>query len=122
MIRGVHRTVFTLQRILSIAGTGVCLTMFASASQKSDISISTLIDVQPNELLAQPVGANWLSYNGDYSGRRYSKLSEIDRSNVAQLRAQWVFHASQADDMEVTPEVVNGVMFVGVQNDVFALD
>jgi alcohol dehydrogenase (cytochrome c) len=114
--------VFTLPRILSIAATGVCLTMFASASQKSDISISTLIDVQPNELLAQPVGANWLSYNGDYSGRRYSKLNEIDRTNVTRLRAQWVFHASQADDMEVTPEVVNGVMFVGVQNDVFALD
>lgn len=112
----------TLQRILSIAATGVGLSMLVAAGQKSDISISTLIDVQPDELLAQPVGANWLSYNGDYSGRRYSKLSKIDRSNVTQLRAQWVFHASQADDMEATPEVVNGVMFVGVQNDVFALD
>lgn len=120
--RGVRRSVPTLQCILSIATTGICLTALVASGQKSDISISGVIDVQPDELQAQPVGANWLSYNGDYSGRRYSKLRQIDRGNVANLRAQWVFHASQADDMEVTPEVVNGVMFVGVQNDVFALD
>jgi len=122
MMREVSRTGASLQRILSIAAMCVGLSMFVTAGQKTDTSISTLIDVRPDELLAQPVGANWLSYNGDYSGRRYSKLTQIDRSNVAQLRAQWVFHASRADDMEVTPQVVNGVMFVGVQNDVFALD
>jgi alcohol dehydrogenase (cytochrome c) len=114
--------VLALERILSIAAIGAGMSLLLAAGQKSGVSISTLIDVQPDELVAQPVGANWLSYNGDYSGRRYSKLSGIDRSNVAQLRAQWVFHAPDADDMEVTPEVVNGVMFVGVQNDVFALD
>src|SRR4029077_7841069 len=42
--------------------------------------------------------------------------------NVAQLRAQWVFHARDADDLEVTPVVVDGIMFVTAQNDAFALD
>jgi alcohol dehydrogenase (cytochrome c) len=89
--------------------------------QTNDASISTLIDVEPAQLRS-PAAANWLSYNGDYSGRRYTALREIDRTNVGQLRAQWVFHAPRADDMEVTPVVVNSVMFVTAQNDAFALD
>src|SRR6516225_5685781 len=55
-------------------------------------SVSTRIDVQPTQLVSAPASANWLSYNGDYTGRRYSALREIKTSNVAQLRAQWVFH------------------------------
>ena len=100
---------------------GSCFFLAYGRAQDRDASISTLIDVQPAELRS-PAGANWLSYNGDYSGRRYTALREIDRRNVGQLRAQWVFHAARADDMEVTPVVVNGVMFVTAQNDAFALD
>lgn len=96
--------------------------MLVQAGQKSDAPISATIDVRPDELTMQPVSTNWLSYNGDYSGRRYSALREIDPGNVAQLRVQWVFHAAEADDMEVTPVVVNGIMFVTAQNDAFALD
>jgi alcohol dehydrogenase (cytochrome c) len=113
------------QRILLTLAACTGLFIPAAAGQRSELpssATSTRIDVRPDELSSQPVGANWLSYNGDYSGRRYSSLREINRENVQQLRAEWVFHASGADDMEVTPEVVDGVMFVGVQNDVFALD
>jgi hypothetical protein len=28
------------------------------------------IEVGAEDLLVNPVGANWISYNGDYSGRR----------------------------------------------------
>ena len=92
------------------------------AGQKGDAPISTTINVDPTALAAQPVAANWLSYNGDYTGRRYSALREITPQNVAQLRAQWVFHARDADDLEVTPVVVDGIMFATAQNDAFALD
>jgi alcohol dehydrogenase (cytochrome c) len=74
------------------------------------------------ELNAKPVGANWLSYNGDFSGRRYSSLSQINASNVEHLRAQWMFHAQTSDRLEVTPVVANGVMFVTSANDTYALD
>jgi alcohol dehydrogenase (cytochrome c) len=80
------------------------------------------IDVRNEDLLVQPVGANWISYNGDYSGRRYSSLAEISTQNVNQLRAQWVFHASNTNRLETTPVVVNGMMFVTAANDAFALD
>jgi len=77
--------------------------------------------VRGEDLLA-PAAENWLSYNGDYSGRRYSLLSQINLQNVEQLRAEWVFHSRSSDRLEVTPVVVNGTMFVTSANDVFALD
>ena len=85
-------------------------------------SISTSIHVTSEALAAQPVGANWLSYNGDYTGRRFSSLEQITPKNVEQLRAQWVFHVSNSNSMEVTPVVFDGLMFVTSANDAFALD
>jgi alcohol dehydrogenase (cytochrome c) len=94
----------------------------AVAQEKSVMTISAKIDVQPADLLANPVGANWISYHGDYSGRRFSSLAEITPQNVDRLRAQWVFHIPDSTGMEVTPVVVDGVMFVTSANDAFALD
>ena len=85
-------------------------------------SISTRLDVPPSQLLSAPVSANWLSYNGDYTGRRYSALSQISVNNVSQLRAQWVFHAPNSNRLEVTPVVFDGIMFVTSANDAYALD
>jgi alcohol dehydrogenase (cytochrome c) len=84
-------------------------------AERSDIRVSA-------ENLVAPLADNWLSYNGDYTGRRYSRLSQINVNNVRQLRAEWVFHSRTSDRMEVTPVVVNGMMFVTSANDVFALD
>jgi alcohol dehydrogenase (cytochrome c) len=74
------------------------------------------------DLLAQPVGANWTSYNGDYPGRRYSSLREIKPESVAQLRVAWVFHPGNSETLEATPVVVNGTMYATSANDAFALD
>jgi len=79
------------------------------------------LDVGTRQMLA-PMSENWLSYNGDYSGRRFSSLAQINVKNANQLRAEWVFHVRNSDHMEVTPEVVNGTMFVTSANDTFALD
>ncbi|MGA9978310.1 MAG: PQQ-dependent dehydrogenase, methanol/ethanol family [Candidatus Sulfotelmatobacter sp.] len=94
----------------------------AQAGDDTPITTSTVIDVRAEDLLAQPPAANWISYNGDYSGRRYSGLSEINPANLGQLRAEWVFHANNTSRLEVTPVVANGVMFVTAANDAFALD
>lgn len=80
------------------------------------------VDISSAELLAAPVGANWTSYNGDYTGRRFSSLNQITRNNVAQLRAAWVFHAPNSSALEVTPVVYEGLMFVTSANDAYALD
>jgi alcohol dehydrogenase (cytochrome c) len=79
-------------------------------------------NVTAEDLLTRPVGANWTSYNGDYTGRRFSSLHEISPANVAQLRAAWAFHPGNSQRLEATPVVVRGVMYVTSANDVFALD
>jgi alcohol dehydrogenase (cytochrome c) len=83
---------------------------------------STKIEVQSEDLLVHPPGANWPSYNGDYTGRRFSGLSEINAANVHDLRAEWVFHTPNTSRLEVTPVVVNGMMFVTAANDAIAID
>ncbi|HEY7617143.1 MAG TPA: PQQ-binding-like beta-propeller repeat protein, partial [Terriglobales bacterium] len=99
-----------------------CLLLLTPVQGPPKTPVSTVINVLPADLISQPPGANWLSYNGDFSGQRYSSLSQITVSNVAQLRAQWVFHAPNSDRLEVTPVVVNGIMFVTAANDTYALD
>ena len=100
----------------------VFTTLTALAGDTTPARMSAAIDVHPEDLLVQPPTANWISYNGDYSGRRFSGLSEINPGNLAGLHAEWVFHASNSSRLEVTPLVVNGMMFVTAANDAYALD
>jgi alcohol dehydrogenase (cytochrome c) len=93
-----------------------------AAWQSGQSHLTAATDVTEQDLLVQPVGANWTSYNGDYTGRRYSALKEIDTANVSQLRAAWLFHPGNSERMEVTPVVVRGIMYVTSANDAFALD
>lgn len=85
-------------------------------------SVTANLDLDPKDLLVAPPRDNWPTYNGDYTGRRYTALDQITRENVRELRAQWVFHSTNSDSMEVTPVVVNGVMYITSANDAFALD
>ena len=91
-------------------------------AQQGKSPLTSTISVQPEDLLAYPVGVNWTSYNGDYTGRRYSSLREMNVTNVAQLRPAWVFHPGNSQNLEVTPLVIRGIMFVTSANSVFALD
>jgi alcohol dehydrogenase (cytochrome c) len=90
--------------------------------QPRQSAVSAVTTVDEDDLLARPVGANWTSYNGDYTGRRYSSLQEINIGNVAQLRVSWVFHPANSQRLEATPVAIRGLMFVTSANDVFALD
>ena len=82
-----------------------------------------VVDVQQCDLLQKPVKDNWVSYNGDYTGQRYSELSQVTPANASQLGAKWIFHFQNTPGLvEVTPVVVNGVMFVTRGNDTYALD
>ena len=81
-----------------------------------------MVDVKPTHLVSRTITDNWPSYNGDYTGRRFSSLTQITPQNVAHLQAQWVFHSRNAGILEVTPVVVNGVMYVTASNDAYALN
>jgi len=72
-----------------------------------------------------PKPGDWPTYHGRLSGNRYSNLAQITPQNIRSLAPKWIFAvpgqgAGQA--LEVTPVVVDGVMYVTRVNSVFALD
>src|SRR5579863_9090733 len=66
---------------------------------------------------------NWLTYWGDYQGRHYSGLGQLNPSNVGKLAMRWSVAMPGDSALEVTPLVVGGVMYTsGQPGQVFALD
>jgi PQQ-dependent dehydrogenase (methanol/ethanol family) len=68
-----------------------------------------------------PQPGDWLTYNGDDSGNRYSPLKQITAANVSSLKLKWVFPMAHFG-LEVTPLAADGVLYVTGPNQVFALD
>jgi len=66
--------------------------------------------------------ADWPTYHGDPSGNRYSKLTQIDKSNVARLAPRWIFPMPGANTIENTPLVADGILYVSQANECWALD
>src|SRR5947199_1339028 len=67
---------------------------------------------------AQNEPQNWLMMNGDYGSARYSKLSQINRETVKNLRMVWALALGGMQDIgqngpenEVNPLIDNGFMY-----------
>jgi len=98
-----------LMRCAALLG-GIAASMAAALVQGLD----------PAALLKPPTDT-WPTYNGDYTGRRYSPLKQIDSSNVKSLTLAWAFQAnSQA--IKSTPLEVNGILYFSVPEQVWAID
>lgn len=93
----------------------VLLLRFGASSFSADgvVSYQNLLSPDPR---------SWLTYSGDYTGRRHSSLDEIRTTNVSKLAAKWIFPVPGATRLVGTPVVANGVMYVTSRNAVFALD
>lgn len=85
------------------------------------------------KMLAQSAAeVDWPAYGNDPGGMRYSKLSQINTANVAQLKATWTFHTGDISDgsgdrrrsgLETTPLMVDGTLYLTTAfNRVIALD
>jgi len=67
--------------------------------------------------------SRWLIYSGDYTGQRFSPLTQITPSNAGQLAAQWTFQTGVVNKFEATPIVLDGVLYVtGPLNHAWAID
>ena len=69
-------------------------------------------------LNAQNEPQNWLMMNGDYGSTRYSKLTQINRENVKNLRMVWALALGGMQDVgqngpenELNPLIDNGFMY-----------
>ncbi len=64
---------------------------------------------------------DWASYGRDPGGQRFSPLTQITPRNVATLTRAWTFDAG-ATGLQVTPLVIDGVLYLSAGNSLFALE
>jgi acido-empty-quinoprotein group A len=99
------------------------------------LAFALLMTVAPAAALAQeltpakllePLAEEWRTYNGDYSGKRFSSLTQINDSNVHNLALLWArrFTGAAADRVVIksTPLLVNGILYFTSPNNVWAAD
>ena len=61
--------------------------------------------------------SNWLTYSGSYRSERFSRLDQVDTTNVRKLKVLWAYQmqpSTQAGNglVETTPLVVDGIMYL----------
>ncbi len=78
-------------------------------------------ELDPGKLL-NPGTDSWPTFNGDYSGRRYSTLAQINQSNVTSLALAWAFQSRSQGSFSSMPLVANGVMYVTLPDQAWAID
>src|SRR3954465_10605443 len=73
-----------------------CIVGFAPQTFAATYTLTVNTDRLVN---AQNEPHNWLMMNGDYGSLRYSKLSQINRSNVKDLRLVWALALGGMQDV-----------------------
>jgi alcohol dehydrogenase (cytochrome c) len=98
-----------------IASAGVMAATLATTTLSGQYSMTVNKDRLIN---AQMEPQNWLMMNGDYASTRYSKLTQINRENVKNLRLVWAMALGGMQDVgqngpevEMHPLVDNGFMY-----------
>lgn len=82
------------------------------------------------KVIGQPPITSWTTFNGDYSGQRYSTLREIKDTNVVSLAPQWTYKITSVGAqrgapvpmIKCTPLLVNGVLYITIPDHVWAID
>jgi PQQ-dependent dehydrogenase (methanol/ethanol family) len=88
-----------------------------------DVILRPVHAIQPvrKDAVGAPQPGDWLTYDGNLSGNRYSPLKQINTANVSSLKLKWIFPI-QYFGLETTPLEGGGVLYVTGPNQVFALD
>lgn len=99
------------------------------------VALSTLalaaLNVFSQELnpakLGQPPTDTWPTYNGDYSGRRFSTLSKINTGNIGSFSLAWVYRLDPGSmhmggSINCTPLLIKGILYFTVPDHVWAVD
>lgn len=87
--------------------------------------------LDPSALKLFGSGPNtWPTYNGDYSGRRYSDLTQVNQSNINLLKIEWAYRIAGigpqrgvgTPTIKSTPLLVNGVLYFTIPDHIFAVN
>ena len=70
------------------------------------------------------IGLFWPTYNGDYSGKRFSELRQINRDNVRSLSLAWAFQTNvvSGQGLKSSPLMVDGTLYFTEPDDIWAVD
>jgi len=87
------------------------------------------LDPRTLTLFKQPADC-WPTYNGDYSGRRFSELKQINQDNVDHLKIEWMYRIRGVGPqrgvgdptIKSTPLMVNGVLYFTIPDHIFAIN
>lgn len=82
------------------------------------VALSAGVD---NQHPPSTVSAEWPTFNGDYSGRRFSALKQINQNNVRQLTLAWMLQPGSVG-IKSTPLVVDGRLYFTTPDNVWAAD
>src|SRR5215475_15417874 len=105
--------------VLALAAVGL-LALKPSTTLAADPEIDTL--------LRSPAGKDWITNGGNLTNQRYSTLTQINTTNVKQLKGAWMTRLKGSGlggkySFEATPLVKDGIMYIVTGNDdVFALN
>jgi alcohol dehydrogenase (cytochrome c) len=92
----------------------------------SALLLSTVLTAQQSglttALIEKPVADSWPTYNGDYSGRRFSTLTKINASNVKNLSVAWIYDLTGGGGLKATPVHVNGVLYFATPDNAYAVE
>jgi acido-empty-quinoprotein group A len=104
---------------MSIAGVLLSLCLALSGAQAQELD--------PAKLKVLPADT-WPTYNGDYSGRRNSPLTQVNTRNVNTLGLAWIYRTTNsgvsgfAGSIKSTPLEVNGTLYFTMPDNVWAVD
>ena len=118
-----HPTTLKLQDGRTLEGTLTSSTPFSATLLTADGRFHLLARSRDTytERPLEPK-RDWPSYDGTDTGNRYSSLEQINTTNVKRLGPAWIFPVPGAPRLEVTPVVVDGVMYITGPNEAYALD
>ena len=108
----------TLPLIISISVAAAAAVVAAGGGEQA----RTTRQGQPPQLT--PGGqSDWSSHNVNLHNGRYSPLNQINTSTVDRLTQKWAFEVGPTDSIsQVTPLVVDGVMYLHAPAKLFALN
>jgi acido-empty-quinoprotein group A len=97
----------------------IVVAAFFALSLRAPLGAAQSLDAQA---LLKPATDTWPTYNGDYSGRRFSTLDQINAGNINSLTLAWAFHTMVPAAIKSTPLEVNGILYFSVPDNVWAVD
>lgn len=103
--------------VVSASSIAFCATPLADENAGSSFTVERIAaaTARVDEAMVRANAAetkDWPSYGLDYAETRFSRLRQVDDTNVGRLGLAWHYNLESTRGVEATPLVVDGIMYV----------